>query len=202
MFTGIVQTVGHVRHLAQVREATRLLIHAPDAPFPARPGDSICVAGCCLTLVDLPESHCFAFDVVPETLRATTLGSLAPGAAVNLEPAATPATALGGHFLLGHVDAVGHVLDVTHADEYRIRIAAPPAVMPAVVPKGSIAVDGVSLTIAQVDPAAGWFEVALVPATLQRTTLASLAAGQRCNLETDIIARTVIHWLRHFATTR
>ncbi len=296
MFTGIIRVVGRVVGVETVPAGRRLLVapgYATGAPggsegsggqpgspggIPespggvSRPGDSICVSGCCLTVADRgtgfqpvyvapasspvapASSRCtaadpsvapasgrctdgvLAFDVVPETLAKTTLGGLEPGDAVHLEPSVTASTLLDGHVVQGHVEGVGVVVGVSvvaDGGEYRLRIAPPAGLMPCLVPKGSVAVDGVSLTIAAVSAAAPasspvapassrctvanpsvapassrctaavgadgpWFEVALIPTTLEMTTLGALVVGSRVNLETDILARTVVHVLRHY----
>lgn len=136
-----------------------------------------------------------AFDVVPETLSRTTLGSWVVGRRVNLEPSLAAGDPLGGHTVQGHVDGVGVVLGVDAADGWRVRIAAPETVGPYLVEKGSVAVEGVSLTIARTAGAQGeepaWFGVALIPETLERTTLQGLEAGDAVNLEADVFAKTV-----------
>ena len=175
--------------------AAHRFAHAP------KPGDSIAVAGVCLT-VTAADGDRLSFDVITETLNRTTLGSLNAGDRVNIEPSLAAGDALGGHFVQGHVDAVGRVTHVRDdAEEYRITIEPEPgaqvidtAVMDLVAPKGSIAVDGVSMTIASVT--ATGFDIALIPTTLELTTLGELAPGDRVNLETDIIARSVVHYLR------
>jgi riboflavin synthase len=139
----------------------------------------------------------WAFDVVPETLSKTSLGRLRAGAAVNLEHAATPTTLMGGHVVQGHVDGVGVVESVVTEGEYRVRVRPPAGLMEYMTPKGSICVEGVSLTLAAVEPRE-WFEVALIPVTLEKTTLGSLRAGDPVNLEADVFAKTIVHWLKHY----
>jgi riboflavin synthase alpha subunit len=200
MFSGIVQMTGRVASIEPTPAGRRLQIDPRGWEHRPGPGDSVCVAGCCLTLAGAagPEGR-LVFDVVPETLAKTTLGGFEVGGRVNLESSVTAATAMDGHVVQGHVEGVGEVTGLVTAGEWRVRISPPAALMPCIVPKGSVAVDGVSLTVAAVDPGAGWFEVALIPTTLDRTTLGSLAVGSRVNIETDILARTVVHVMRHYA---
>ncbi|MEL6329654.1 MAG: riboflavin synthase [Planctomycetota bacterium] len=205
MFTGLIQATGLVQKIGPSPAGSRLLVdsrgwdHTPDR------GASIAVSGCCLTVAEGPEpGRPLAFDVIPETLAKTSLGSLGPGSHVNLEHAATASTLLGGHIVQGHVDGVGTVANVTLPGEnahreWRLRVAPPAELMPYVTPKGSIAIEGVSLTIAEIDVPAGWFEVALIPETLEKTTLDALAEGDPVNLEADTVAKTVVHYLRHYA---
>src|SRR5438552_6979827 len=135
------------------------------------------------------------FDLIQQTLAVTTLGGVKPGDSVNLEHAVTPSTLLGGHIVQGHVDGVGTVVNiVADTSQHRLRISAPPDLMPCIVEKGSIAVDGVSLTVAAAGP--DWFEAALIPTTLRLTTLGLLRVGSRANLETDYLAKTVVNYLR------
>ncbi|MEN0019465.1 MAG: riboflavin synthase, partial [Planctomycetota bacterium] len=164
-------------------------------------GASIAISGCCLTVAEAPDGKTLAFDVIPETLEKTTLGGLTEGDRVNLEPAATATTALDGHIVQGHVEGTGRVVRIDTDDGWRVRIAAERPLMEAIVPKGSVTIDGVSLTIAAVEPGdddGGWFEVALIPTTLELTTLGGLSEGSRVNLETDAMVRAVVHWMRHF----
>lgn len=160
-------------------------------------GDSISVSGCCLTVAQgsLPARGRLAFDVIPETLSKTTLGGLVPGSRVNLEHAVRADTLMGGHFVQGHIDGIG-VVRWVQADpaDWRIDIDAPAELMDCIVPKGSIALDGVSLTLADVGPRG--FSVAIIPTTLALTTLGELRPGARCNIETDMIARQVAWVMR------
>lgn len=200
MFSGIVELMGRVARIDAVPAGRRLVVDTQDwepASGPVRAGDSICVSGVCLTTVE-PEAGRVGFDVIAETLARTTLGDLAPGDRVNLEPSLTPATPMGGHFVQGHVEGVGIVSGVQTGGDYRIRIEPPADLMPYIIPKGSITLDGVSMTVAAVEQAV--FEVALIPTTLEATTLGIAAAGSRVNLETDIISRTVVHTLRQMVT--
>jgi riboflavin synthase len=201
MFTGLVQAIGAVRAIDARPTGARLEIEpaGPTGPWGYQPaiGESIAVAGCCLTVAS--TSPLWAFDVVHETLSKTTLGVLSRGSRVNLEHALTPTSLLGGHLVQGHVDGVGAVERVQEGSDWRVRIRPPAPLMEYLVPKGSVTVDGVSLTLAAVDPAAGWFEVALIPTTLELTTLGELREGHRCNLEADMVAKTLIHWARNYS---
>jgi len=182
MFTGLVREVGRVVSF----DGSRLRV---ESTLSASVGDSVAIDGCCLTVVDGDRST-LAFDAVPETLARTTLGSLEPGSAVNLEPALRAGEALGGHYVQGHVDAVGRVRSVEPEGEgRRAWFDAPEDVLRYCVEKGSVAVDGVSLTVAAVDD--GGFAAALVPHTLAVTTLGSLASGDAVNLEADVLAKYV-----------
>jgi riboflavin synthase alpha subunit len=160
-------------------------------------GDSISVDGVCLT-VSGRENGRLAFDVMEETLaRAKPFRG-----EVNLEPALRAGDPLGGHFVQGHVDGVAAVAGLHTRGEHRVTLRPPPDLMPFVTPRGSVCLDGVSLTIARVDPAGGTFDVALIPTTLDLTTLGSLREGSRVNLEADVLARTMVHWLRHYTDHR
>ncbi|HVZ95173.1 MAG TPA: riboflavin synthase [Phycisphaerales bacterium] len=201
MFTGLVQAMGRVTGVESTGVGTRLTIDPGDWPHRPALGDSISVDGCCLTVawLDNDRSRAIAFDVVPETLRKTTFDAVAVGAMVNLEPSCTAATLLGGHIVQGHVEGVAEVVAARREpDEWRVRLRPPADLMECIAPKGSIAVAGVSLTIADTGP--DWFEVALIPTTLRLTNLAKLDTGSRCNIETDIIARSVVNWLRRQKT--
>jgi riboflavin synthase len=179
VFTGIVRELGRVVAF----DGTRLLVEAPQTS--AGVGDSIAVDGVCLTVVER-DSDRFAFDVVAETLSRTTLASLAADNHVNIEPALRAGEALGGHMVQGHIDGVGHVRNISSQPVW---IDAPPDVLRYCVEKGSIAVDGVSLTIAALDDSG--FAVALVPHTLAATTLGAAKPGDGVNLEVDILAKYV-----------
>ena len=182
MFTGLVREVGKVVSF----EDGRLTI---ESSLAASVGDSVAIDGCCLTVVD-GDRRTLAFDAVPETLARTTLGRLEAGAGVNLEPALRAAEPLGGHYVQGHVDAVGNVRSVEPEGEgVRMWVDAPAEVLRYCVEKGSVAVDGVSLTIAELDDEG--FAVALVPHTLAATTLATRRPGGEVNLEADVLAKYV-----------
>jgi riboflavin synthase len=185
MFTGIVREVGSVAAF----DGSRLLVEAPETASGAAVGDSVAVAGVCLTVVEKEEAR-VAFDVVPETLARTTLGRLEAGVRVNLEPSLRVGDPLGGHVVQGHVDAAGRVRSVEpEGDGRRMAVDAPEAVVRYCLEKGSIAVDGVSLTVAALDD--DGFEVALVPHTLAVTTLGWLEPGDEVNLEVDVLAKVV-----------
>jgi riboflavin synthase len=202
MFTGLVRAIGEVVAIEPGAAGARLVLRAPDWEYHAQEGDSICISGCCLTVAQPPRDDLLVFDAVAETLARTTLGLLQAGSRVNLEPSLSAADLMGGHMVQGHVEGVGAVTGVQQGDDYRIAVRAPAELMPAIVPKGSITVDGVSLTVAHVDVNRETFEVALIPTTLRATTLGELREGGRCNLETDIIARTVVHWLEQYGKGR
>ena len=182
MFTGLVREVGAVVSF----EDGRLCV---ESSIIAAIGDSVAIDGVCLTVVD-GDRKTLAFDAVPETLSRTTLGRLAPGEAVNLEPALRAGEALGGHYVQGHVDGIGRIRSVdTEGDGRRVWVDAPAEILRYCVEKGSVAVDGVSLTVAGLDDEG--FAVALVPHTLEVTTLGSAAAGDEVNLEADVLAKYV-----------
>jgi riboflavin synthase len=189
MFTGIVRERGRVAGVDGGAGGVRLRIEAPRTAPAAAVGDSVAVGGVCLTVVEVREGE-LAFDAVPETLSRTVLGGLAAGDEVNVEPALRAGEPLGGHLMQGHVDGVGRVRSVEpEGDGSRIWVDAPVDVLRYCVEKGSIAVDGTSLTITAVDDAG--FAVALVPHTLAATTLGALAPGAEVNLEADVLAKYV-----------
>ncbi len=194
MFTGIVEEIGAVTAVAPSGDGVRLTVRAPRAVSDAAHGDSIAVSGVCLTVVDRGEDW-FTADVMKQTLDMSTLEGVADGRVVNLERATAAHGRLGGHIVQGHIDGTGELLEVRPGEQWRVlRIALPSTLAPLVVDKGSIAVDGVSLTVSAVsaaDAAEQWFEVSLIPETLEATTLGARVAGDRVNLETDILARHV-----------
>lgn len=198
MFTGIVQDVGQVRSRESRGGDVRLVIACERLDLSlARVGDSVCVQGCCLTVTEL-QGQTFAADVSRETLALTTLGDLAAGAAVNLEPALRAGDALGGHLVSGHIDGVARVITASDdARSRRLNIEAPAALARYLAPKGSVAVDGVSLTINSVAGAS--FGVNIIPHTQTVTTLGALGVGARVNLEVDQIARYVARLLEPFS---
>lgn len=189
MFTGIVRERGRVDRLDVGPGGARLRVRGPATAALTAIGDSVAVNGCCLTAVEVADGA-VSFDAVPETLARTALRRLAEGVEVNLEPALRAGDPLGGHYVQGHVDGVGEVRSVAPEGEgVRLTVAAPPAVIRYCVEKGSIAVDGVSLTVAAVEADA--FQVALIPHTLAGTTLSLLAPGDPVNLEADVLAKYV-----------
>jgi riboflavin synthase len=194
MFTGIVEEIGEITEVAAAGDGVRVTVRAPRAVSDAAHGDSIAVSGVCLTVVDRGDDW-FAADVMRQTLDMSTLADVAPGRAVNLERATVAHGRLGGHIVQGHIDGTGEVLEVRPGAQWRVvRVGLPASLAPLVVDKGSIAVDGVSLTVSAVsaaDAGGHWFEVSLIPETLEATTLGARAVGDRVNLETDILARHV-----------
>jgi len=199
MFTGLVQAVGSVVSAGREMDRAELWIDPGDWDHRPEHGESICISGCCLSLVERGATGNLLFHAVPETLAKTTLSGFTAGRRVNLERSLRASDLLGGHLVQGHVDGVGVVEAVGTEGEYRVRVRASEAMREYLVPKGSICMDGVSLTIAALAPEQGIFEVALIPVTLGATTLGELRAGDPVNLETDAIAKTVVHYLRHFA---
>ncbi|MGE5829056.1 MAG: riboflavin synthase [Micromonosporaceae bacterium] len=189
MFTGIVEELGEVVGIVARDDSARLTLRGPLVTAGAAPGHSIAVNGVCLTVVDLgPDT--FDADVMAETLHRSSLGALRPGDPVNLERAATLATRLGGHLVQGHVDGVGSIVERRPAEQWEsVRIGLPDALARYVVEKGSITVDGVSLTVVDVD--ASTFSVGLIPTTLRLTTLGRKGVGEPVNLEVDVIAKYV-----------
>jgi riboflavin synthase len=194
MFTGLVEEVGLVRRFEKKGEGGRLAIAAQKVLEGTRLGDSIAVSGACLTVVELGNDG-FTVDCMPETLTHTTLGSVTRGATVNLERSLALGDRLGGHLVLGHVDAVAEVVKVEREGEFQmITFSLPETITAYVAPKGSVAVDGVSLTVVRVD--GGRFSVGVIPHTLEQTTLSRVRPGVRVNVEADVIARYVFRSLQ------
>ncbi|TMJ93130.1 MAG: riboflavin synthase [Actinobacteria bacterium] len=185
MFTGIVRELGRVESVEEDAGSVRLRIAAPETAADAQVGDSVAVSGVCLTATRVANGT-LAFDAVPETLRRSSLHGLEPGASVNLETPLRAGDPLGGHYVQGHVDGVGTVAAV---DAEGAEIAAPPELLRYCVEKGSIAVEGVSLTIAALTDTG--FRVALIPHTREVTTLGALSPGDEVNLEVDVLAKYV-----------
>lgn len=194
MFTGIVEELGHVTAVQPLpEEAARLSVAGTRVVADAAVGDSIAVNGVCLTVADLTEDG-FTADVMAETLRRSGLGSLRVGDRVNLERAVTPSTRLGGHIVQGHVDGTATMLHRDPAEHWDlVRFSLPQDLRRYLVPKGSIAVNGVSLTVVEIggDQGQGWFTVSLIPTTLRDTGLGRLARGDTVNLEVDVVAKYV-----------
>ncbi|HSD45985.1 MAG TPA: riboflavin synthase [Pyrinomonadaceae bacterium] len=189
MFTGIIEELGSVRSVEERGENARIIIEARLVTEGTNHGDSIAVNGVCLTALDIHDDS-FAADVSRETLQRSTLGSLKPGAPVNLERAVTPETRLGGHMVQGHVDARGTFVSVDdHGESWTVRFAFPPEIARYLVFKGSVAVEGISLTIANL--AGDYFEVAIIPKTWEVTNLSHLKPGDGVNLEVDVIGKYV-----------
>jgi riboflavin synthase len=200
MFTGIVRERGRVAALDGGDTGVRLRIAAPETAGRVALGDSVAVGGVCLTVVAIDGAE-LSFDAVPETLSRTALGKLEPGHDVNIEPALRVGDSLGGHMMQGHVDGVGRVRSAEPEGEgKRVWIDAPADVVRYCVEKGSIAVDGVSLTIAALDDAG--FAIALIPHTLAETTLGSLEPGHEVNLEIDVLAKYVERLMPPFTMGR
>jgi len=204
MFTGIIEELGTVERIERSADAARLTIRGPLVVDGAGHGDSISVNGVCLTVVEqTPDS--FTADVMAQTLTMSTLAGVTEGTPVNLERAARVGGRLGGHIVQGHIDGTGTVLAVVPGDAWQVvRFSLSPALAPLVVDKGSIAIDGVSLTVSTISPASEaeqWFEVSLIPETLTATTLGRKTVGDQVNLETDIIARHVERMLALAART-
>ena len=202
MFTGIVEELGRVVRLETVEDCARLTVEAPTVTQDASLGDSISVNGCCLTVAAM-HGNTFTADLMAETLTRTTLGSQAPGGPVNLERALRATDRLGGHIVQGHVDATAEVLDRSHGEHWDLlRVGLPQEIARYVAVKGSVALDGVSLTVVDVEdaqhdapdasptPGAGAsLSVGLIPETLRRTTLGTRRPGERVNLEVDVMAK-------------
>lgn len=196
MFTGIVEELGEVVGKEDLADAARFVIRGPLVTTDAGHGDSIAVNGVCLTVVDLLPDGSFTADVMAETLNRSSLQGVAVGSQVNLERAAAVDSRLGGHIVQGHVDGTGRVLTRTPSEHWEVvRISLPDAISRYVVEKGSITVDGISLTVSGLGP--DWFEVSLIPTTLQLTTLGRAEVGTAVNLEVDVIAKYVERLLSH-----
>ncbi|AZH77940.1 riboflavin synthase [Microbacterium sp. Y-01] len=198
MFTGIIEEMGEITAVAPSGDGWRLTVRAPRAAADAVHGESIAVSGVCLTVVG-STADTFDADVMKQTLDISAIGSATIGTRVNIEKAMPVGARLGGHIVQGHVDGTGDVLEVRPGAQWSVlRISLPADLAPLVVDKGSISVDGTSLTVSAVSPSTSsgtqdghWFEVSLIPETLAATTLGLRAVGDRVNLETDILARHV-----------
>lgn len=194
MFTGIVRGIGTVRATEKTADGLRLWIEPGQwdgGEYIPNLGDSIANNGCCLTLVEIDDGA-WVFDAIPETLMKTTLATWTLGQRINNERSLRMGDGLDGHQVQGHVDGVGTVLQVNQSDGYRIRIGLAEMNMHWMIPKGSVTVDGVSLTIAAVDHDEQWIEVALIPETLGRTNLGDRTAADGVNIEADVMVKTIV----------
>ncbi|MFF0502646.1 riboflavin synthase [Streptomyces fimicarius] len=189
MFTGIVEELGEVTAVERLSDASRFRLRGPVVTEGAKHGDSIAVNGVCLTVVDTADGE-FTADVMAETLKRSSLGALAPGSRVNLERPMELGGRLGGHLVQGHVDGTGTIVERTPSEHWEIvKVSLPPELTRYVVEKGSITVDGVSLTVVEV--AADHFTISLIPTTLDLTTLGHKQPGDPVNLEVDVVAKYV-----------
>lgn len=190
MFTGIVEELGEIVGKEELTDAARFVIRGPVVTSDAGHGDSIAVNGVCLTVVEVRPDGAFTADVMAETLNRSSLRAVAVGSQVNLERAAAVNSRLGGHIVQGHVDGTGEVIARSPSENWEVvRISLPDELARYVVEKGSITVDGISLTVSGLGE--NWFEVSLIPTTLSLTTLGGAAVGTPVNLEVDVIAKYV-----------
>jgi riboflavin synthase len=198
MFTGIIEELGEVVRWEPTADAARLTVLGPVAVSDAKHGDSISVSGVCLTVVE-QGSDWFTADVMAETIAMSTLSNLQPGTRVNLERAAKVGDRIGGHIVQGHIDGTSRILSIEDGSAWRVvRFTLDPEHAPLVARKGSIAIDGISLTVSAVGD--DWFEVSLIPETLDATTLGAKVVSDAVNIETDILARQVER-LAHFGAS-
>ncbi len=201
MFTGLVETVGKIEAIQSVGSGKRFWIHAPKISGELEQGESVAVSGACLTVVS-SNSESFEVDVVQETLSRTTLGKIEVGTSLNLERSLRPVDRLGGHFVQGHVDGVGLIKSFQREEtgNFRLRIALPEELLAYPVEKGSIALDGISLTIAAI-----WekgVEVALIPFTVEKTTFQTKHTGDFVNVEIDLLSKYVFQFLKNQSTKK
>lgn len=203
MFTGLVQSVGTIAHHTATASGMRMVIQCGEMASLLRRGDSVSVHGVCLTAVEIRSGQ-FEVDVIPQTLSMTTLGAMSDGDSVNLEPALRMGDPMGGHIVQGHVDSIGEISLVDRTDgQWRIRVKSlrnDRDSLALITAQGSITLNGVSLTIAHCT--ADWFEVALIPETLARTTLGKAVAGDRVNVEIDSVARMIDQAVRRHLDAR
>jgi riboflavin synthase len=193
MFTGIVEEIGQIKAVQRNVESVRLTIAATKVLNDVKLGDSIAVNGVCLTVTEFTPTS-FVADVMPETMKRSNLGSLALGARVNLERALKLSDRLGGHIVSGHIDGMGQIVGKKQDDNaIWIHIGAPPQILKYIIEKGSVAIDGISLTVAYVDDSS--FKVSIIPHTQDETTLVSLKEGTRVNLENDLTAKYIEKFL-------
>ena len=199
MFTGLIESLGKIVAITAAPAGMRIRVSA-DIASDAALGESVAVNGVCLTVVEA-DGRAILFDVSPETVRVTTLGALVAGTLVNLERSLRADARLGGHFVQGHVDATGTIADLRQeGDAYRLTVAVPAALMPLIVHKGSIAVDGVSLTVASVDDDRRRFDVQIIPFTWQHTRFSAARPGDAVNVECDILGKYVARALERRGT--
>jgi len=198
MFTGIVQGLAHVEALTDLPGLRRITLRLPPGFDEGLAiGASVACDGCCLTVTERPQPGLAAFDVMQQTLSLTTLGEWQPGSAVNVERAARDGAEIGGHPLSGHIDVTGTVLEVRQPENNHVlRIGLPPRWMRYVFAKGYIAINGASLTVAEADRAAGWFEVWLIPETLRMTTFGGKRPGDRLNIEIERSTQVFVDTVR------
>ncbi|MEI8011324.1 MAG: riboflavin synthase [Candidatus Omnitrophota bacterium] len=190
MFTGIIEAQGIVKALERTKNLLTLAVKSPRVFDDVRAGDSIANDGVCLTVTRI-KGGCYYFDLMKETLEATTLKDVLPGTILNLERAMKADARLGGHFVTGHVDGVGRIADIRTLPNYvEYRISAPRDLMRYVVPKGSVALDGISLTVGEVRK--GWFAVYFIPHTLKVTAIGGKKSGGSVNIETDLLAKYIL----------
>jgi riboflavin synthase len=193
MFTGLVESLGRMAAVVAEPPGVRLVVESAEIAREAQLGESICISGCCLSVVG-GDGQRVEFQLGPETLARTSLGRLTAGKHVNLERSLRLSDRLGGHLVTGHIDGQGRLeARVQEGDWVTCRFSAPPALLRQMASKGSVAIDGVSLTL--VDVTDGWFSVALIPHTLACTTLGGLAEGDPVNLETDLLFKYVSRWM-------
>ena len=195
MFTGIISHIGRVAGVTPVATGLRLEILNVFQSDTPKLGESIAVNGACLTVAAISPDRIHV-DVIPETLQKTNLGQLKPASAVNLERSLRLGDRLDGHLVQGHIDGTGDVQSVTTIDGWRVRLKLPEPLMAFMTPKGSVCLDGVSLTLAHVDKAASCIEVALIPVTLEKTTLNAWQPGRRVNVEADMMVKAIVDRLR------
>ncbi len=200
MYTGIIQQVGVVETVQETKSGLRVVIDPKGWSYEPKPGDSVANNGCCLTLVDplSATNGMMTFDAIPETLSKTTLGSWAVGQRINLERPLRMGDGLDGHQVQGHVDGTAEVIKVDSSDGYRVRLSLDADLMRFMIPKGSICIDGISLTIAALDVKERWVEVALIPETLERTNLGDQVVGEQVNIEADVMVKTIVHTMAHY----
>jgi riboflavin synthase len=198
MFTGLIEEQGRISAIEKLPDAIKVTIHGDEVLKGVKRGDSIAVSGVCLTVIDHSDDY-FTADVMEQTLAMSTMRTIAEGTSVNLERAALAGDRLGGHIVQGHVDGTAHVVSISPSDDWTVmRFEISRELAPLLVNKGSITVDGVSLTVSNISDASEtpqWFEVSLIPETLSVTTLGHRHVGDAVNIETDILARQVARML-------